>query len=247
MPTTYSAYRAYDQESGAYVTPSIPSIIDVITLAGVSVSSGSNVVTVTSTDGLFPGMALFVPNVPQGAYIHAIKSTTEIIAYAPVYDSATGTYTTTAAGANATASASSMTGHARGFNEWGIPMPVMDGSSYRNEHGQTGAAWAGFGNYSSGGGTGTAEKAVAAQGGVLLVPDAISVTAIGPSGSQTGVTVGASAITVQQSDTIKKVPPRPLPKWVMEMVLVASTGAVTRIRKSPMIQVVRTGASTATV
>ena len=47
----------------------------------------------------------------------------------------------------------------------------------------------------------------------------------------------------QVADSIAKVPPRTLTRWVHEYVLVSRTGAVSRVRKSPNVQLVRTGAS----
>jgi hypothetical protein len=245
MPLTYSKYRVQDQDSGAYLSDTIPNIIDVVELTGVSTTSGSNEVTVADTTEVYPGMALFIPTLPQGAFVHAVKSSTVITAWAPVFASATGTWTVSAASANATATASSMKGMARGFNEWGIPVPLHDGSTYRNELNQTGAGFDGHGTYTGGGGaTGKSADPVSGQAGVLVVPSNMSVLAIGPSGGETGVVVGSTAFSVATSDTIAGTPPRPWPKWVLEYVLVAHGGAVTRIRKAPHIQVVRTGSST---
>jgi len=249
MPTTYSKFRLYDQENGAYVTPEIPNIIDVVELTGVSTShtSNANEITVASTAGLFPGMSLHIATLPQGAFIHAVKSSTVIVAHAPAFDTATGTWTVSAANANATATASSMTGSARGANAIGIPMVDANGSTYRNEFGHTGAAWNAHGEYtSSGPTTNKAVDPVAAQPGVVLTPDSVSVLPIGAgTTAQTAVKLSATAITPKISDSVKGTPPRPMPLWTTWWLLVASTGAVTLLRKSPQVQLVRTGSSTA--
>lgn len=247
MPTTYSKFRLYDQENGAYVTPEVPNIIDVVELTGVSTSSGSNEVTVASTTGLFPGMSLHIATLPQGAFIHAVKSSTVIVAHAPAFDAATGTWTVSAANAQATTTASGMTGMARGANAIGIPMVDANGSTYRNEFGHTGAGWNAHGEYTSSGPTvNKAVDPVAGQPGVVITPASLSVQPIGAGATaQTAVKLAATSISAKISDSLNGIPPRPMPLWTTWWLLVASTGAVTMLRKSPQVQLVRTGASTA--
>jgi len=244
MPTTYSAYRACDQASGVFLTPAIPNIIDVVSLAGLRLTVGSNIITVTSTVGLYPGMSLFIPYVPMGAFIHAVMSDTQIVAYGILRDATTGAYTVSADAADATldVTTGSLTGHARGFNEFGIVTEQTDGTVYRNEISSTGAGWSGIGDFYNGS-TGTAIVAVAGQAGIVVVPDQLTVSPVGTTGAQSTVAVAATTMKPQVSDSIAKVPPRPQTRWVHEYVLVASTGAVTRIRKAPNVQMVRTGAS----
>lgn len=245
MPITYSTYRAYDQENGAYVSPPIPDIVDAVPLAGLRLTLNSNIITVTSTEGLFPGMALFLPNVPQGAYIHAIQSATEIVAYGFTLNAATGEFTVSAAAANATLAVTTgnLGGHARGFNEFGIPTPQSNGSTYSHEHFNTGASWSGFKTLSNGGTSPDAVVSVVGQAGIVVVPDQLEVKGIGISGAQSTVAVAATTMKPQVADSIAKVPPRTLTRWVHEYVLVSRTGAVSRVRKSPNVQLVRTGAS----
>lgn len=241
MPTTYSSYRACDQASGAFLTPAIPNIIDVVSLAGLRLTVGSNIITVTSTVGLYPGMSLFIPYVPMGAFIHAVMSDTQIVAYGILRDATTGAYTVSADAADATldVTTGSLTGHARGFNEFGIVTEQTDGTTYRNEIGSTGAGWSVISGPFNNGSSGTAVAAVVGQAGIVVVPDALTV--VNP--SSTTVVAAATTIKPQVSDSIAKVPPRPQTRWVHEYVLVASSGAVTRIRKAPNVQMVRTGAS----
>jgi len=244
MPITYSTYRAYDQENGAYVSPPMPDIVDAVPLAGLRLTLNSNIITVTSTEGLFPGMALFLPHVPQGAYIHAIPSLTQIVAYGFSLNATTGEFTVSAAAANATLDVTTgdLGGHARGFNEFGIPTPQSNGGTYSHEHFNTGAGWSGIGDFYNGS-TGTAIVAVAGQAGIVVVPDQLTVSPVGTTGAQSTVAVAATTMKPQVADSIAKVPPRTLTRWVHEYVLVSRTGAVSRVRKSPNVQLVRTGAS----
>jgi len=244
MPITYSTYRAYDQENGAYVSPPMPDIVDAVPLAGLRLTLNSNLITVTSTEGLFPGMALFLPHVPQGAYIHAIPSLTQIVAYGFSLNAATGEFTVSAAAAGATLAVTegNLGGHARGFNEFGIPTPQSNGGTYSHEHFNTGAKWNGIGDFSNGS-TGKAIVEVAGQAGIVVVPDQLTVSPVGVTGAQSTVAVAATTMKPQVADSIAKVPPRTLTRWVHEYVLVSRTGAVSRVRKSPNVQLVRTGAS----
>lgn len=130
-----ATYRAYNRRLGSWASAEIPDVLDTKALTGVAtnVTVGTeNIITVASTAGLFPGMGLAIPNIPRGAFIQSIKSTTEIVAYAPLLDTATGEWTITGAAANATAAATGMTGHAHGFNPVPIPEAITNGEVWRN-------------------------------------------------------------------------------------------------------------------
>jgi len=99
-------------ESGRLVA-TLANVLAPVALTGVETSSGSNLVTVASTTGLYSGMAIHCPNLPPNCIIHAVKSSTVLEVWASVY--AAGAWTTTAANANATASASGMLARALGF------------------------------------------------------------------------------------------------------------------------------------
>jgi len=257
MPTTYSAYRACDQASGVFLTPAIPNIIDVVSLAGLRLTVGSNIITVTSTVGLYPGMSLFIPYVPMGAFIHAVMSDTQIVAYGILRDATTGAYTVSADAADATldVTTGSLTGHARGFNEFGIVTDQTDGTTYRNEFATTGAGWAAYGTYTTPepadpypNKTTRTKQDFGAQAGIVIVPGELSIKTQGYTSStpriyDSSIVVATESVKASVTDSIAKVPPRPQTRWVHEYVLVASTGAVTRIRKAPNVQMVRTGAS----
>jgi len=130
-----ATYRAYNKRLGSWASAEIPDVLDVKALAGVATNvtvGTANIITVTSTTGLFPGMGLAIPNIPRGAFIQSIKSATEIVAYAPLLDTATGEWTVTASAANATAIGTGMTGHAHGFNPIPIPEAITNGEVWRN-------------------------------------------------------------------------------------------------------------------
>jgi hypothetical protein len=130
-----ATYRAYNKRLGSWASAEIPDVLDVKALAGVvtNVTVGTaNIITVTSTTGLFPGMGLAIPNIPRGAFIQSIKSATEIVAYAPLLNVATGEWTVTGAAASATAIGTGMTGHAHGFNPVPIPEAITNGEVWRN-------------------------------------------------------------------------------------------------------------------
>lgn len=117
MPQNYAI-----RDRSGQLLRTVPNVLDHVELTSVSVTSGSNIVTVASTTGLYPGMALRVANLPRGSFIHAIKSNTEIEVYCSTFNASTGVWTTSAANAQATASASSMKGYAMGFS----PVPVTE-------------------------------------------------------------------------------------------------------------------------
>jgi hypothetical protein len=112
----------------------IPSVLAPVTLTSVQTSSNSNEVTVASTTGCFPGMAVAIPGVPLGAFIHAVKSSTVLELWRSVWDSSTGAWTTSAASANATASASSLTGHAFGYHPFCLIEQTYAMGMWRNIH-----------------------------------------------------------------------------------------------------------------
>ena len=114
MPATYLL-----KDSNGTTIATLPGVLDVVALTGVAtnVTSGTeNQVTVASTTGLYPGMPVSIPNIPDGAFIHAIRSSTVIELYRSAWDATTGEFTTSAANANATAAASGLLGHAHGFD-----------------------------------------------------------------------------------------------------------------------------------
>ncbi len=98
----------------------VPSVLDAVELSGVSTAAGSNILTVTSTTGVYPGLAVFCAGIPRGAFINAVRSATELELYASVFNATTGVWTTSAANAQATASATGLKAQAQGF----CPVPI---------------------------------------------------------------------------------------------------------------------------
>lgn len=117
----------------ATVITEVPLVLAPVALTGVETTSADNLVTVASTTGLFPGMAVAIPNIPAGAFIHAVKDSTTIELLRSVY--ASGAWTTVAANANATASDTGLTGHAYGYHFACIIEQAYAMGMWRNLHG----------------------------------------------------------------------------------------------------------------
>lgn len=94
------AYKVYD-ENGRVISQ-IASVLAPVALTGVTTTT-NNILTVTSTAGLFPGMAVSAANVPLGSFIHSIISDTEIELWKSTWNLTTGAWSTTGANANASA------------------------------------------------------------------------------------------------------------------------------------------------
>lgn len=114
MPT--ATYKLKD--SNGRELCSIPSVLTPVALSGVetNASSNKNLVTVTSTANLFPGMPVAIPGMPLGCFIHSILSSTQIELWRSEFDRATGVWTTSAANADATKTATGQTGYAYGYH-----------------------------------------------------------------------------------------------------------------------------------
>lgn len=113
---------------------SITSVLAPVALTGVSVFSTSNLVTVDSTTGCYPGMPVAIPNVPAGSFIHAVKDSTTLELWRSDWNTSTGVWTTSAANANATATASSLTGYAYGYHPSCIMAQTYAMGMWRNLH-----------------------------------------------------------------------------------------------------------------
>lgn len=112
MPANYSYYDAFGIER------TITGVLNPVQLTAVAtnITAGTeNFVTVNSTAGLYPGMPFACPNIPQGAFIHAIRSTTVVELWASAWNATTGVFTTSKANANATAAATDLQAVASGF------------------------------------------------------------------------------------------------------------------------------------
>lgn len=114
MPT--ATYKLKD--SNGRELCSIPSVLTPVALSGVetNASSNKNLVTVESTANLFPGMPVAIPGMPFGCFIHSILSSTQIELWRSEFNRATGVWTTSAANADATKTATGQTGYAYGYH-----------------------------------------------------------------------------------------------------------------------------------
>ena len=65
MPAEYKYYDANGTER------TISKVLDPVPLTGYVTVSGSNFITVASTVGVFPGMAVKGTKIPLGAFVHA--------------------------------------------------------------------------------------------------------------------------------------------------------------------------------
>jgi len=188
----------------------VPAVLDPVELSGVSTVSGSNLLTVTSTTGVYPGMAVFCANVPRGAFVHAVRSATELELYASAFNATTGIWTTGAANAQATANAAGLKAHAQGFN----PVPVTQWYAegcWRNLHytSSHGGPPASFGATLT---DGAAAFGIHGYGpGVAVVPTA---------GTVASSTFGQTAVEIIKSDELAAIPVKrhegvPLAVWLL--------------------------------
>jgi len=138
-----------------------------VSLTGVSTTSGSSTVTVASTTNLHPGMALRCPNFSGPCIIHAIRSATTIDVVASAF-SAAGVWTTSAANAQASATASSLLATALAFDPGAVVSVAYAMGMWRNTHRLTNSM---FYNYNIGG---TAQSAQSFNSGIALVPSTIT-------------------------------------------------------------------------
>lgn len=132
MPASYLL-----KDSNGTTIATLPGVLDVVSLTGVAtnVTSGTeNQVTVASTTGLFPGMPVSIPNIPDGSFIHAIRSSTVIELYRSAWNATTGVFTTSGANANATAAASGLLGQAHGFDPRCLVTQFYARGAWRNKH-----------------------------------------------------------------------------------------------------------------
>jgi hypothetical protein len=81
-------------------------------------------------------------------------------------------------------------------------------SEFRDIFNQTGASWAGIGEYSPTYYNTTGNDPVAGQAGVVITPGSLAITAMGSSGAQTGVKLGSTSATAAISDEIAHQPLR---------------------------------------
>ncbi len=140
-----------------------------VSLTSVATTSGSNIVTVASTTGVFPGMAIRAANVPVGSIVHAVISATQLELWASAWNNTTGVYSHSAANAQATASASGGTGRALGFDPLALVMRTYIDDTWRNTHRLSNTLL--VGNVGA-----TAYPTLATGAGLMVVPTTHTVT-----------------------------------------------------------------------
>ena len=142
MPT--ATYKLKDNNGRELC--SIPSVLAPVALSGVATdaSSNKNLVTVASTANLFPGMPVAIPGMPFGCFIHSILSSTQIELWRSEFNRATGVWTTSAANADATKTATGQTGYAYGYHPACVIELAYAMGMWRNLHSSDtagGASW----------------------------------------------------------------------------------------------------------
>lgn len=231
-------WRAFNKKTGAFASQQLPNVLAPVALTGVATTSGSNIVTVAATTGVYPFMGLCVPNLPLGAFVLAVKSATEIVAAASVLSTTTGEWTVTAANANATASATGMLGMALGCNPWPLAEAIADGEMWRNTFSTT-LKNAGA-DITIGQGVSDYASFSALSGGYVAA--AGTDLTFGNVNGTVKLVIAATDLSMVLSDDIAMRPHRTKTKWRMVHCLVHTGGDVTKIPAHPDISLERISA-----
>jgi hypothetical protein len=132
MPANYKYYDAFGIER------TVSAVLDPLTLTGVDVTSGSNIITVAEASVVFPGQPISCFGIPLGAFVHSVRkvtgSPTELTLWASTFNLATGAWTTSAANANANATASGISAVVSGFCPFTIVSLAYAMGMWRNLH-----------------------------------------------------------------------------------------------------------------
>lgn len=228
MPT--ATYIYYDENGEER---SIVEVLDPVALTGVGTTSGSNLITVASTSGVYPGMAMACPNIPPGAFVHAVKSATVLELAASAFNRSTGVWSTTGANANATASDSGLLARALGFCPFTIVELAHAMGMWRNLH--SAATNNGLGFFGS-----LLDESVASTPygrGVAMVPNA---------GSFTSGEYKASGADFRVSDALAATPLKRHNGELWGVYLFVSTaGHLSRVPATPGREILYAGATAA--
>jgi len=111
----------------------IPGVLAPVALAAVATTATSNIITVTSTTGVYPGMAIACPYIPTGSFVASVPSATTIELVGSVFNRTTGVWSTSAANANATTTASAQTALVFGYHPSCIVEQSFPLGTWRNE------------------------------------------------------------------------------------------------------------------
>lgn len=190
MPANYKYYDAFGIER------TVTNVLEPVELEAAAVTSGSNVITVAEASVVYPGQPISCFGLPLGTFVHSVRkstgSPTQLTLWASVFDLTTGAWTTSAANANATASASGITAVVSGFCPLTIVSLAYAMGMWRNIHTKTNSLYNGVS-----GGITTVNAAGGA--GIAAVPSAITWTTGFPQ-----ITAGAINVSDDLAPTIKK-------------------------------------------
>lgn len=227
MPAEYKYYDANGTER------TISKVLDPVPLTGYVTVSGSNFITVASTVGVFPGMAVKGTKIPLGAFVHSVKSLTVLELWASAWNATTGVFTTSAANANATADDSDAgnLAYALGFDPTVSVTKWYASGKWRNLHtsdSRAGQLFVGGANVAT-----------------LTTPYGIGVAAVPTTHSVTSGILVPTAYEVRLSDTLAATPTKrdngePWDYYI----LVSSLGHQSKVQARPGTEIIYTGAST---
>lgn len=169
----------------------VEQLLTPVSLTGVSTTSGSSTVTVASTTGLYAGMILRCPNFALPCLIHAVRSSTTIDVVASAF-SASGVWTTSAANAQASATASGLLATALPFDPQAIIAVPYAMGAWRNIHSKSSNISPPFSSSAA------IISAMTPLPGAGIVPSTITITA--------GGTAIVSTAAVRTSDDLDAIP-----------------------------------------
>jgi hypothetical protein len=125
-----ASYKIYD-DSGRLIS-TVVSVLTPVQLTAIGTSSSSNIITVASITGCYPGMPVSVPYIPQGSFIAGFKSSTEIVLACTGWNATTGVFTTSTANANASTTGSGLIGYAYGYSPMCLIQNFFPLGTWRN-------------------------------------------------------------------------------------------------------------------
>lgn len=125
-----ASYKIYD-DSGRLIS-TVVSVLTPVALTNVATDGSTSVITLDDTTGCFPGMPISAPYVPQGSFIAAVMSSTELLLACSAWNATTGVFTTSYANAVTTDTGSSMSGYAYGFSPMCLIQNFFPLGTWRN-------------------------------------------------------------------------------------------------------------------
>ncbi len=113
----------------------IPGVLAPVELAGVTttIGAGGHLITVTSTAGIYAGMAISCPSVPIGSFVVSVISATVLELACSTFNRTTGAWSTSATNAQALTAASGQKAIAFGYHPFCIIEQSFPLGVWRNE------------------------------------------------------------------------------------------------------------------